>query len=307
MAKKYKREFVTPYWNAFSNWIGHHVRDISGIGPRMRMYRALSRSIVDTGERYAIPLSNGMQIPLLDAIDYLADIGDYDSIPRLKKLFGKYAQGLGETNKSYKWQDYAVTIIYGPDDYLPGIIQTHTAKALILLLHPTETKEFITETFTHAHAQSLSNTTIQTFVDFVYKNEIREKISSLFLKTGKLLKVRFQREYENFQKGRRKYLSYDDLYSSEMLLYGAYQLSDNQEKEEALQLLIDEYNHSTDSNSGNLDTTEKPRSAIRDIICEIVHRIPSGNEEDRQNIISKLDQKTFEEDMRRLEKNRHDC
>ena len=126
------------------------------------------------------------------------------------------------------------------------------------------------------------------------KNEMSD-LAPLFLDLGKSLKAAFENQVENF--GARNRLSYDNLYGYENLVYGAFRLSESLEKEEALRILIDEYNHPDADFVGS----SRPHDHINLILCELVSDERILTEQERERVMSQLNLDRFEKDRKYYE------
>jgi len=278
---------------AFLNWLGDVVRRMLGVGPSWIMYKKLARKLVDEGHWFFVPLTSGMQMPVIDAVFYLKEISDTDSIPRLKLLFGRYA-GAQAVLDRYHWQEGVVTSTYGPGDHMPKDVQFYTANALLSLLPPDEAKEFVISSLSSPKMELLGHNTIRMFVYFLIDTGDMS-MSSLLLDTGKFLKNMFEDEWYDIQRGTGG--SYDHLYGYEDCVYGAWKLATNDNKEEPLLMLVDEYNRQES------DAVKIPGMRIRRTHCHIevllyrmIYEDLASEEMEQKRVISLLDPKQFEHD-----------
>lgn len=259
-------------------------RYLSGVAP-IRMHTKLARRLVDEGDLHMLWLHSGHQVPLYNAVKYLEAIKDRDSIPRLKKLFQRY-QGLPNKSGRPLWQTY------GPSDYIPQAIQTTAMKALLKILSIKEAKEFIKENLSVDILRYFCDRTMSVIANFAAENKLAE-FATPFLKIGKEINGLISDKYSDV--GSRNPYGYEDL------VYAAYRLSlDLKEKEEALQVLIAEYNHPKahwlrSESSFGLD---RNHDHIDLMMCKIVDEDLTGDPKEQARIISLLEPQRFQYDMK---------
>lgn len=288
-----KEPHFRKFWCNLFNKKANKTRKILHAGPELKMYKEFARKLVDDKEWFLIPLYSGMQNPLSDAIDYLASISDYDSIPRLRILLEKYMSGASEKKQEHQWGGYRVTVSYGPRDYISQSIQNHIVQALLQLLPINDAKEFVKEVFSRFDVRSMAHQTIETLTNFAIKNEMHEAFP-LLQKHGITLKNFFDTQWRIFISRREGGVSYDHLYAYETLINGAYQLTkDSAEKEETLKILIEEYNN-PDADRGN-GIDQRPHDFIDFIICRIIDSDITHHE--KALITSRLNQTRLQKDM----------
>lgn len=264
------------------------------------MNRGLARKLVDDGEWFFVSLWSGMQIPLATAIDYLGEIKDVSSIPRLKKLLAKYALGYHASckSKTYSYQGFTVTSFWGPDQYVPETIQSLIVKALFKLISPEASNIMIRELLSQCGRATLSYETIGVLTRFSLANQF-EDLAPLFLEKGVEMKKVFDAKEADYKSGRGG-LSYSMLYAYEELVYAAYRLTSIQDlKERALQILVQEYNHPDSKRKDYLHA--RPHDIIKFILCELVEKITTNTDE-KNRIILMLDPEHFKRDMKYYKK-----
>jgi len=94
------------------------------------MYPRLARKLVEEGNWYMIRLSSGMQTPLLDAIRYIRERMDKESVHQLEKLRVKYSPRDKRLDVTFPFAGGVVTNHYGPADYIPKQIYEEINEAL---------------------------------------------------------------------------------------------------------------------------------------------------------------------------------
>src|SRR3989344_1103281 len=273
------------------------MRSTLGVGPSRKMYRNLARRLVDECRIYCISLFSGMQEPIFDAVKYLADIRDYESIPRLKQLFENYTTGPKDRNRTFQWQGFSITSISGPMDRLHAALQWQTTITLLTLLPNGEAIEFVRGVFRDVPLRYLGIDTIIRLVDFSIKTSLND-LADFFLDQGKKMKARFDRESDDWNSNRMsdhtRCFSYNDLYNYEELVYGAYMLVSKQSvKEEALQILIGEYNHP----DTGWTFSKRTHCGISHLLLKLIVRDLSGNPEEQNRIISALNPERYKQDL----------
>lgn len=265
------------------NWVADNERRMRGAGPRWEMYKRLARDLVDKGDWFWIPLDSGTQIPLIDALLYLAEISDRKSIPRLKKLVKRYTAPSPNSKNEDEWRACRgggfVKALYGPADEIPKEVQRRAIESLLRLLSLPEAKKYTEELFDEIDIESLDWRTIKTLTGFIEKNKMAE-FSSRVLKLGKTMKFIFD--------GCSK--SFNSLYGYEELVFCAFNISEeNAEKKEAWWILIEEYNH-----PDGYDKYKRSHDRIDLILCEIVDR---ERREGQSRTEPLLDQRRLAKDM----------
>lgn len=258
--------------NALSNL----ERRMNYAGPRWIMYKELARKLVDEKRWFMISLYSGMQIPILDAVKYLAEVKDTESIPRLKELWEKYTGGISRGPRTYQWGEFTVTNSYGPADYVPHYVQNETAQALLRLLPEAEAGEFA-RTALENKLYTLDSWTARNLLRFVMERG-QSELAPLLLSLARSL-----------QKGleRNGWRSYDTLYKFQDLAHAAYKLSaDASIKEEALKMLVDNYN-----------SRENGDNILRPTVARLLSDIINGlSTEAAHQVILRLDKERYEKD-----------
>lgn len=291
-----KEASLRPLYCYLMNKRADAIRRTVCVGPARKMYKSLARRLVDDGRIYMIPLFSGMQTPIFDAVEYLAEIGDCESIPRLKTLFGNYTVGPkdGDCGRTFNWQGFSVTTFYGPRDYLPPALQQFTANALLKLMSKNEAKEFVRQTLANAPVNCLSSETIVSLIRFAIEHDMSDLAGQL-LKLGKNLKRIAEYEYDSWKNGRANSYSTSTLYAYEELIYGAYVLSaDKSAKEEALQILVAEYNY---QDACPQIFHNRPHHRIDFLLLEIVYRHLTKHPAEQERVIYQLNPERYEKDL----------
>jgi hypothetical protein len=289
-----KENCFSPLWRGLRNWNSDRVRRATHVGPKWKMYKKLARELVAKGDWFFIALYSGMQIPLLDAIDYLAEIDDRESIPGLINLFARYTPGYknNDEEKTYQHDGLIISAGWGPSDYIPEFLQTAAVKALLRLFTEEEAKKFVKESVLRGRSLRLNKETIRLLVNFAVDNEMNE-LAFVMLFWGLGLRAAFDHEFECFRRDSR-HLSHDKLYGYEELVYGSYRLSpEASEKEQSLQTLIAEYNHSL---GDPMAPVTRDHGNIGSILCRIIEEDLAGNDKERVRVLSLLDPKRWKKD-----------
>lgn len=104
-----------------------------GLLVQVKMYPKLARKLVEQGDWYMIPLSSGMQTPIIDAILYLCEQKDTESVPMLKKLVKRYSPDNKKDKQTFSFGGGTVTILDGPIYYIPEQIHKEASRALKIL------------------------------------------------------------------------------------------------------------------------------------------------------------------------------
>lgn len=256
-------------------------------GARWRMNKGFARKLVDEGRFFMIPLNSGMQTPVIDAVEYLADTKDTDSIPRVRKLFDKFTFGADTESFDGGW---------GPMDYMPPLIQAVAAEALLKLLPLPQAKEFAITALTKIGARHLGRDTVTNLLGFLKAQRMRETAPVLLDQAEKERAV-FDRKLADYQGGSSRGLTYAGLYKYEDMAYAAYQLAaDARLKEMALQMLIAEYNHA-DANINYDHPTGRPHDHIDIIVSQIVDHDLADDPVNLSRVKALLDQRRLGKDM----------
>lgn len=104
-----------------------------GLLTQIKMYPKLARELVKQGDWYMIPLSSGMQTPIIDAILYLCERKDTESVPILEKLVKRYSPDNKKDKQTFSFGGGTVTILDGPVYYIPEQIHKEANRALKVL------------------------------------------------------------------------------------------------------------------------------------------------------------------------------
>lgn len=229
-------------WVSVLNWRADRVRRVFGAGPHWRMSRTLARKLVDEGEWFMIPLFSGTQTPLFSAIQYLHEIRDYESLPRLRTLFDKYTPGMPQGERTYPVSGGMVTNYFGPVDYIPARIQSRLAEVLLAMLPEMDARRFVEDAFSATTTGALAEDTFAALIRFAFDNQMSH-LAPRFMSRAKYLKSEFDTKWRRF----RSYgggISFGQLYSSQHLFYAVWRLSEDADaKNRAIDALVDEYNH----------------------------------------------------------------
>lgn len=274
MAPLITRESPFYAWRArFHNWM------VKGMmGPQLMMHTELARKLVEENRLWQRVRYSGMQTPLLDAVEYLAKIRDTDSIDRLRRLFDRRVYGESRSGP-VTYTTPSMTVTAYPDDSLASVLQSETAEALLDLLPSKEAGAFAAETLGQAGHSGLSHWAARRLLRFALAREMRESAPALL------------RQALATKQGYRP--SYERLYLHEDLAYAAYLLStDPAAKQQALQLLVEEYNH-PDAD----DSWRRPHSGIADILCQILAYDLAGDEAAKSGLLKQLDPERVKRDM----------
>jgi len=184
MAEKVRLFFWELYCRV-SNWNAERIRRLAGYGPPLLMYKKLAYELVEEGELCCLSLRSGHQMLLLAAVNYLADTRDRGAVPGLKKLFFKYVPGVSKYKgaESLFFADGVLTPLYGPNDYLPGVVQRQTMEVLLKLMTKEEAREFILKVLlshkAHLYQVYFNDETLWKINEFALKNNLEEILSLL--------------------------------------------------------------------------------------------------------------------------------
>jgi hypothetical protein len=129
---------------------------------QLKMYPNLARELVDKQTWHYLRLPNGtLQIPLKDAIEYLAEINDKKSIERLRSLLYFYGKPKepGKSNQLFKG---ILT-----SEYNVITIQESAAKALLKLMSEEEAFALAAKIITGSADPHLNSGVIKLFNDFL--------------------------------------------------------------------------------------------------------------------------------------------
>jgi hypothetical protein len=129
----------------------------------LRMHPRLARRLVDKQKWNYIRLRDRSQIPLINAIDYLAEINDRKSIERLRLLFYIYSEPK-EPGKSSQLFKGILT-----SEYIQITIQYSTAKSLIKLMDEEEGFALAAKIISGSADLHLSRVTVELFEDYFNK------------------------------------------------------------------------------------------------------------------------------------------
>ena len=129
----------------------------------LRMYPRLARRLVDKQQWNYIRLRDKRQIPLINAIDYLAEINDRASIDRLKSLFYYY----GKPKEPGKPRQLFRGIL--TSEYNQITIQYSAAKALLRLMSKEEGFDLASKIISGSADLHLNSGTVQLFEDYFNK------------------------------------------------------------------------------------------------------------------------------------------
>ncbi len=134
---------------------------------RLRMCLSFANRLVDEKDWYMIKLYSGMQTPLLDAIEYLAKVGDYSSVPRLETLLRHYLKKSEEGGRTSDWGGGEVTCFYGPMDYMPQYVQTAAIRALFALMAKADAENLAKELLAQAETNGLCERSLEEVSEFL--------------------------------------------------------------------------------------------------------------------------------------------
>ena len=188
-----------------------------------------------------------------------------------------------------------VTHLCDPNEYVSQYIQAQIANALLMLLSPEEGKRFVKEIFSQANISDLSSETIRTLVVFARAHTMKE-IASVLLKHGKNLRGVFDCEWQNFKTCGGS-LSSDRLNGYVNLVHGAWSLTTGDAREEALQILVAEYNHLDSCRDSKL--MQRPYTHIVRVMREIIAAPHGVSQEEHDRIASLFDQERLAIDLAR--------
>jgi len=168
------------------------------------------------------------------------------------------------------------------------MIQSETTEALLTLFSIREAKQFIVDFLKSPNLLSINDQTAWLITNFAINNGLT-KISGLLLQSGEMLKsIAYHTP------------TYNQLYSYEQLVYGAYCLLPfgTIGKEKALQMLIEEYNNPNAPDS-QADRGERITHDVIDLMmCRLIHEVLADNPREQQRIISQLRPKRYKKDLR---------
>ncbi|MEK7389517.1 MAG: hypothetical protein AAB036_07450 [Elusimicrobiota bacterium] len=281
-------------WARFSNRRNIASRKVFGVGGPLTMHRSLARELVEENRLFSIPLFSGMQTPVFDAVEYLAEIKDAASIARIKALFEARSHPASRDRADASGPGYTVRFSWGPLDYLPGRLQGTAAKALLTLMPLADAKRFTTDVLSRAAKREtrISRDAIDVFAGFAIRHSMSE-LAPLMLAISWDMKARFELAWSRFYENSG--ISYEDLYGYEDMALAAYRLGVEPQKSEALRLLVDEYNHP----DSDLDTSHhRSHDNISDIVLDIVNQDFASAPQERAGIIARLEPVRFEFDSR---------
>jgi len=158
-------ELLRPLWVAPMNFLGDCVRRMLGAGPEWKMHLRLARRLVDKQSWFMIPLVSGTQSPIFDAIDYLVQKHDRDSISRLELLFEHYTKSTLTLHEE-RLHSGTIAYIYGPGDYMPLNVQLAATKALLALYPYRASREFVGRMLAADNMRRLDEHTIRALLAY---------------------------------------------------------------------------------------------------------------------------------------------
>ena len=240
-------------WCISLNWFGNRMRDIFGVGLRLQMNPLLANELVTLGSCFSIRVHGGEQTPILDAIAHLVATKDEMAIASLRTLFDRHAKDILDTPLASK--------------FVIAQLQDVVAEALLALYTKSDAKKFVEAMLTTEEIFGLGYPVASRFIEYAVSEQMSQLDIALF-SVGEQLLGMFDAEWAKRKRNVSYLVSYEYLYVSLKLIFGAYCITDDTcLRDAALTRLIVEYNH-PDAQEG--EWPHRPHDEVAKIIAYII-------------------------------------